>query len=165
MRLFYVVLLTMSTLLLSCGSALATDGNEGTRSPNVGHSINSGPTNNANRMLRVSKETGDGENVAAEEERAGQGLLNKFLGRNDLTKKTLSRMMKDEAFKRNMFKNWDKHRQSVGKIREKMFLELNPRYKKLLLEYLNEYKRTAPKLKKFKPRKPSTGNRVRFAEA
>ncbi|ETO74874.1 hypothetical protein F444_09479 [Phytophthora nicotianae P1976] len=119
MRLFYVVLLTMSTLLLSCGSALATDGNEGTRSPNVGHSINSGPTNNANRMLRVSKETGDGENVAAEEERAGQGPLNKFLGRNDLTKKTLSRMMKDEAFKRNMFKNWDKHQQSVGKIREK----------------------------------------------
>ncbi|OWZ04513.1 RxLR effector protein [Phytophthora megakarya] len=101
------------------------------------------------------------------EDRADQGILNKFLGRNDLTMKKLSRMMYDEAFKLKMFKAWDKHQQSIGKISEKMFIELNPHYKKLLFEYLNEYQHLPAKVKLFKPRngqKRPTVNRVGFAD-
>ncbi|POM57871.1 Secreted RxLR effector peptide protein [Phytophthora palmivora] len=165
MRLHYLLLTVIAALLVCCGGVLASTSSPDARQRKLKMEIpdlvSSGGTNN--RFLR-NHETYNGSNGDESEERAGQGLLNKFLGRNDLTMKKLSRMMNDDEFKLKMFQNWDKHQQSLGKIREKMFLELNPRYEKLLLEYLNEYQRTGQKLKKFKPRKRPTGNRVRFGE-
>ncbi|OWZ08450.1 RxLR effector protein [Phytophthora megakarya] len=78
----------------------------------------------------------------------------------------LSRMMKDEAFKVKMFKTWDKHQQSIGKIRKMMFLGINPQYQKLLLEYLNNYQRKSPKVTKSTAsvHSPGNGKRVKWAD-
>ncbi|EEY59934.1 secreted RxLR effector peptide protein, putative [Phytophthora infestans T30-4] len=154
MHLVYM-LLTVAALLRPCSASMT-----------AGYSVAGlAQGGNDKRLLRGNQKynVDSAMNVAADEERAGQGLFNKILGRNDLKMEKLSRMMNDEAFKMKMFKNWDNHHQSIGKIRENMVFKRNPHYKKLLVEYLNEFKRTSPKVKKFKPSKPSTGNRVRFS--
>ncbi|KAF4128282.1 RXLR effector domain-containing protein [Phytophthora infestans] len=154
MYLIYV-LLTVAALLRSCCASVT-----------AGYSVAGLAQGGSDKRLLRDNQRDNVDramDVAADEERAGQGLVNRILGRNDLKMEKLSRMMNDEAFKMKMFKNWDNHHQSIGKIRENMVFKRNPHYKKLLEEYLNEFKRTSPKVKKLKPSKPSTGNRVRFS--
>ncbi|OWZ13183.1 RxLR effector protein [Phytophthora megakarya] len=146
MRLHYLVLVVIAGLLLSFDVILASGVSQ--RKLRMKASDIAVPADNNNRGLR-SHETHnakDADTGVEREERAGQGLYKQFVGRNDLTMSTFSKMMKDDVYKAKMFKNWNKHQQSYDKIKERMFLELNPRFKTLLSEYSNKYVLTKAKL-------------------
>ncbi|OWY92252.1 Avirulence (Avh) protein [Phytophthora megakarya] len=139
MRLHCLVLVVLAGLILSFDDISASGVSQRKlrmKAPDI-----VGPADNDNRILR-SHETNNvkGTDTDVEsEERAGQSMLNQFFGRNDLTMATFSKMMNDDVYKVKMFKNWNEHKQSYGKIKERMFLELNPRFKKLLSEYSSKY--------------------------
>ncbi|OWZ04512.1 Avirulence (Avh) protein [Phytophthora megakarya] len=59
-------------------------------------------------------------------------------------------MVKDEAYRLKMFQNWIKHKQSYVKIKERMFLELNPQFRPLLKEYSSKFALQAAQVKKVK---------------
>ncbi|EGZ05493.1 hypothetical protein PHYSODRAFT_289234 [Phytophthora sojae] len=84
----------------------------GSESDGAKSTTDEGDVNKRNFLRRHTAITpgneGDGE------ERAGQGLINKFLGRHDFDMAKLSKMMGDEAFKLKTFKNWDSHKQPIG---------------------------------------------------
>ncbi|EGZ17078.1 hypothetical protein PHYSODRAFT_331095 [Phytophthora sojae] len=85
---------------------------------------------------------------AEDEERVGAlSKIRNYLARNDFDMSKLSKMMDSDAYKMN--------------------LDNPPQFKKLLLDYLNNYQRKATKVKKVKPaiRVRPDVKRVTFSDA
>ncbi|POM81881.1 Putative RxLR effector [Phytophthora palmivora] len=117
-------------------------------SPNFVESAATRTNNNGGRLVRSLSDGMGGNSDVNEEERMWS--FKNLLGTKKVTAKLpndfaindLKEMLVNPTFKLQMFKIWDQ-KYTVGEIRAALDLERSPGYAKLLLAYLNDFKRTS----------------------
>ncbi|KAJ8527440.1 hypothetical protein ON010_g14823 [Phytophthora cinnamomi] len=132
MRRRVVLLLVVVALLANCGAVSAS--NDQTKS------VRSGDTTaeETHRLLLSHKKIEDG---VADEERGIGSTIKKLLGMDGLSRRAIKKAIQNEQFRLELYKKWDKltMREIIKKVNADKF---HPREKKLLLDYLNEYKKS-----------------------
>ncbi|EGZ11574.1 hypothetical protein PHYSODRAFT_286802 [Phytophthora sojae] len=125
------ILLAATTLVVLCDFASA-------------HITQAHPGNAAANSASSSRFLRSYESIHGAEERSIGSVLKQLTGlekkMNDFRKKDLMRALGDKKFRVDLLKSWSENQYTVGHVQGKLKVDpFHPRYKQLLLDYMNIY--------------------------